>query len=171
MRASATVNTTASDGTYLTSDFNTTNFGSWHNESFRCYLTATGQSDEQYLIYLPYDEWRDMWDYGSNATMTGRPMYFTVAPDLSIKLGPIPSAAYTIRADYQKKATEMSGDTDTPGMPSQFHQAVVWKGLMYYGGYESAPEAFSRGQGEFKNIIFSLRMNQLPAMLMSGPLA
>ena len=59
--------------------------------------------------------------------------------------GPIPDQIYFINGEYFKKLTEFSADTDTPRIPERFHMLIVYKIMMYYGGFESAPEVFSRG--------------------------
>lgn len=171
MRASATVATTASDNSYAPSEFSTTNFGHWIPNTFRCYTTSVGQSDEQHLIYMPYDQWRNIYDFGANATQTGRPAHFSVGPDQSVKLGPAPnSTGYTIKADYQKEPSDMSGDSDTPDMPDEFHVMLVWKALMYYAAFESAPEVYQSAEREYKRHMSKLRLNQLPGMSLPGPL-
>lgn len=171
MRASATVATSTNDNSYTPSEFSTTNFGRWYPDSFRIYITATGQSDEQHLIHMPYDQWRDLYDFGNNSTNSGRPVHFSIGPDQSIKLGPKPDATgYTVKGDYQKEPTEMAADGDIPGMPDEFHIMIVWKALMYYAAYESAPEVYQSAEKEYKRMLSKLRLNQLPAMLFPGPL-
>lgn len=171
MRASVTATTSASDGTYTTSDFGITEFGRWHPNSFRVYVTATGQSDEQHMYYMDYDDFRNVYDFGSNASTTGRPFHFTIAPDKSIKVGPLPdSTGYTIKGDYQKRASELSGDSDTPELPTEYHQIIVWRALMLYGMFESAPEVLAQAKGEYNSMLFGLRLNQLPGFMMAGPM-
>lgn len=171
MRTSTSVGTTASDDTYATSEFSSvTNFSEWLTDTFRCYLTATGRSDEQFLVYLPYDQWRDYYDFGSQTTVTERPQHFTVAPNNDIRLGPIPNGAYTITGDYQKSASSLSVKTDEPGLPSQFHYIIVYRAMISYALYESAPEVLARGRGEFNRWMSRLETNQLPQISIGAPL-
>ena len=171
MRATATVATSTGDNSYASSEFSVTNFGNWIPGTFRCYQTSIGQTDEQYLYYMDYDQWRDLYDFGANSATTGRPVHFTIGNDKSIKLGPAPDATgFTIKGDYQKEPIEMTANSDEPGMPNEYHMAIVWKALMYYGAYESAPEVYQSAEKEYKRILSKLRLNQLPGMTMAGPL-
>lgn len=148
-----------------------TELGSWKTDSLRCYLTATGVSDEQELDYVPWDEFRYHYGRGTQSTLTGRPSVFTVKPDSSLHFWPIPSAIYTITGEYFKRAQTMSADADEPIIPQQFHSIIVWKGLMYYGAYTGADEKYTHGQNEYRMVLGKLVKNQLPRITYGAPLA
>jgi len=171
MRASATTTTSTDDNSYTYSDFSLTDFGFWHPDSFSIYVTATGQSDESHLLYIPYDMWYRTYNFGGGASISNRPAHMSIAPDNSVKLGPKPdSTGYTIRCEYQQAASEMAADGDTPGMPARFHTAIVWLALRHYGLFESAPEVIARAEREYKLVMGHLIRDQLPDISFAGPM-
>ena len=48
---------------------------------------------------------------------------------------------------------------------------VVYRAMMYYGGYEAAPEVLSRGSEEYQRLYSRLEIDQLPTMVNGPPLA
>lgn len=148
-----------------------TELGSWKTDSFRCYLTATGVSDEQELDYVPWDDFRFHYGRGTQSTQTGRPSVITVKPDLSVTTWPICDAIYTVTGEYFKRAQTMSGDSSEPIIPQQFQSIIVWKGLMYYGAFAGADEKYTHGQNEYRAVLAKLRKNQLPRVSYGAPLA
>jgi len=172
MRGSDSLTTVNGTKNYAYTDFAAISaFRRWLPDTFRCYITATGVSDEQDMVYVPYREWRDVYGFASNTTTTGRPTHFTIRPDDTIDLYPIPDATgYTVTADYQKAATELSGDSDEPELPSEFHNLIVWRALMHYGMFESAGEVVARARDEYHRTLTQVRKSQLPECYIAGPL-
>ena len=177
MRSSTSFTTTASTGTYTTgSGAGTVNvaaasLGSWYRDTFRCYLTATGTNDEQFLEYIPYDAWRNTFNFGAMRSATGRPTVFSISPARGICLGQIPAAGYTVTGDYQAAPTVLAADGDTPGLPAQYHMLIVWKAAMYYGVHEAAPEVYDEGLINYKRILSQLEIDQRPDVHFAGALA
>lgn len=170
MRSSDSFNTTSPTDSYSVATIGPTSFSEWLTDTFRCYLASTGRSDEQFLTYLPYDEFRDYYDFGTQATLTGRPLHFTVKPDSSIWLGPDPDATYTVTCDYMKAASSLAVNTDAPGLPVQYHNIIVYRALMSYALFESAPEVLARAKSEFNRWMSRLEANQLPQLVFGAPL-
>ena len=48
---------------------------------------------------------------------------------------------------------------------------IVYRAMMFYGGYESAPEVYQRGEAEFKRLMSRLDIDQLPTLVSGPPLA
>jgi hypothetical protein len=69
--------------------------------------------------------------------------------------------------------TEFSAATDAPPdvFPTRFHMAIVYRAMMSYGGYESAPEVYQRGEFEFKRLMNRLHIDQLQTLVSGPPLA
>ncbi len=144
---------------------------SWKDDTFRCYLTATGVNDQQELDYMPWAHFRYSYALGSMSTQVGRPTVFTVKPDESVTIWPIPNDAYTITGEYFKRAQVMAANASEPLMPRQFQEVIVWRALMLYGAYAGAPEKYSHGQNEYKSMLAALELNQLPAIEFGETLA
>lgn len=146
-------------------------FGMWAIDTFRCYPTAVGNQAEMFMSWLRYDTWRDTYLFGGGRATRTRPQEFAVGPDKSINLGPVPSDGYTITADYFAAPLPLTTDTQEPGMPAQFQMAIVYRAMMSYGGYESAPEVYQRGEVEYKRMMSVMEQDRLPMVGLAGPLA
>jgi hypothetical protein len=124
-------------------------FGKWDRETFRSYATAVGFTGEDFLEEIPFDTWRDTYMFGAQRTVQTRPVVVAVGPDQSLNLGPPPNGLYTVTADYFVAPSVMVLDTDIPlGLPTRFHMLIVYRAMMKYAGYESAPEVYQRGSEE-----------------------
>ena len=148
------------------------NFGKWAKDSFRNYTTTVGVSNEMFLDDIPFDTWRDAYMLGAMRAVQTRPVAIAIGPDKSICLGPPPNSLYTITGDYYVAPSVMSADTDVPALlPAQFHMLIVYKAMMMYAGYESAPEVFQRGMQEYALGLAQLEAIQLPQITFAGSLA
>jgi hypothetical protein len=124
-------------------------FGKWDRATFRSYATAVGFTGEDFLEEIPFDTWRDTYMFGAQRTVQTRPVVVAVGPDQSLNLGPPPNGLYTVTADYFVAPSVMVLDTDIPlGLPTRFHMLIVYRAMMKYAGYESAPEVYQRGSEE-----------------------
>jgi hypothetical protein len=152
-------------------DIGITDLGQWTLDTARNYPTTVGNAGEIFMSYIDYEMYRDSYLYGALRYATSRPTVFTITPDKSIGLGIIPTSDYTVTLDYFSRPTEMADDTAEPELPDQFHLAIVWRALMFYGSFEAATESFQRGRNEFTVMIDRLEIDRLPKIQMGGPLA
>lgn len=147
-------------------------FGKWDRQSFRNYTTAAGFQNEMFLDEIPFDAWRNSYMLGAMRAVRTRPVAIAIGPDNSLCLGPPPNALYTVTGDFFTAPTIMAQDADTPtGLPNQFHMAIVYKGMMLYGGYEAAPEVFQKGSQGYASLIAQLQVNNSPEISFAGALA
>lgn len=172
MRGSASCVTTAGQATYSpVTDFLLTDFANWETSTFRNYLTSAGVNSEIRTDWIGYDQWRDVYQFGATRDMRTQPIEITVTPNMSIGLGPSPAAGYTITGDYYKVATELVADIDTPAMPAQYHQLIVYRAMMFYGMAEAATEVYQEGAAEFRRMMTMLTSYQQADFTVGGPLA
>lgn len=165
MVGSFTVNTTASDGVYTASDCSITNFREWRKDTFHIYLTSAGVAAQVPLYFMEYMNWYHRYNVGTQTD--GYPFDFTIGNDKSIILGPKPDAIYTVTGEYQKSASELSGDSDEPELPDEYHMAIVYGAMMKYGRYAGAPEVYSDGKNQYDRIMSEMMRTQLPEFLMA----
>jgi hypothetical protein len=176
-RATATCATVLGQTSYSASDFGISDtLGFWavdyeNGDTFRNYVTATGTSSETFMDVWDYDRWRDTYLFGALRTSYTRPYVVAVTPDNAIACGPIADAGYTLVGDYYKVPTELVAATDTPTLPVQYHMAIVYKAMMYYGASEAAPEVYDEGRGQFEVIIRQIMATQLRRPRLPGALA
>ena len=171
MRGTFSVPTVSGQQAYTTTAAGIdTTFSHWHTDTFRIYRTAQGVSDEQFLHPQDYLQFRDVYAYSNR--IPGRPAFFAVQPwDQSLLLGPIPTDDYTVVGEYQKKASEMSANSDIPGLPSQYHMLIVYGAMERYASYESAPEVMVPVQREYDEMRGKLMGNQLSPVFIEQSLA
>ena len=141
----------------------TDNFGKWDRQTFRTYTTTVGTNDETFLDDVPFDTWRDSYMLGAMRQVQTRPVAVSIGPNESVNLGPPSNGLYTITADYWVAPSVMTDDDDVPlGLPLKFHMLPVYKAMIKYGGYESAPEVFTRGTNEYNKMFAQLEALRLP---------
>lgn len=171
-RADFTLNLAASDNDYAASDCVTpvTDLGSWDEESFRIYLTATGVSDETFISAMDYSLWRNIYSIGSQTA--SRPHIFTVKPDLHLGFGAVPDGSYTVAGQYLRSTLSMTADADLPtGLPEEFHMLIVYRAMKKYAADEGAPEVYANAAIEHRAMELALERKQLPKWHLGGSLA
>lgn len=148
-----------------------TDFGSWVRDSFRVYDTVAGVSNETFLDYIPYEDWRNTYLKGAMRSTYSRPRVVTVTPDNSLAFGHIAASGYSIVGDYYKLPTQMAADADVPILPVQYHMAIVYRAMMFYGMFYAAGEVYQRGETEFTKMMMRLRSDRLPDIRIGGAMA
>lgn len=171
MVGSFTLNTVADDGSYAAADCVTpvTDLRNWRETTLKIYLLSVGVADQVKLRYMDYDQWDATYNTGTQTS--GRPLHFTVGHDLSLKLGPAPSAVYRISGEYQKSVATLAADADTPLYPPEYHMLAVYRGMMKYGRYTGAQEVYQDGEVEYKRMLKQMERTQLPRIRLGGALA
>jgi hypothetical protein len=48
---------------------------------------------------------------------------------------------------------------------------IVYRAMMYYAGYEAAPEVLARGDFEYRRLYSRMEIDQLPTIVSGAPLA
>lgn len=176
MRASTQVNSQAGKLNYdPAADFGLTDFGYWaldHHagDTFRVYKTAAGITSETFLEVWDYDWWRDAYLFGGNRTAFSYPLGVARAPDDSLVFGPIMADGYTVIGDYYRRPTKMVNAADVPVLPEQFHDAIIYLGMMLYGASEAAPEIYDDGYNNFQEIIRQVESQCLRRLTLGGAL-
>jgi hypothetical protein len=159
---------------YLATTFSITDFSAWkinydHDRlsGITIYVSTT---DEEYLEYVPWDDFIPNYRFGSSRTQTQRPSVVTIKPDFSLEFWPIPNATYNVAGEYYKSIQTLTTDLNEPIFPD-YHMIIVWKALMYYGAFEGAPEVYAHGQEQYNKLLAALEINQLDKITYGSPLA
>ncbi len=141
------------------------------NETFSIFLPADGQSTEGYLEYVPWDEFRRIYLFGSNADDTGKPRIITVDPAQQLAFYPIPDAVYTIRGEYYRSPQILAADADIPEMPLAHHNAIKWRALILLGTFDEAFDQIPAWATFLNKHRESLIRKHTPRIQLAGPLA
>lgn len=139
--------------------------------TFSCWLTATGQTDERWLQYRPWEYFRRTFLFGDNASETGRPAYISVDPQGQLVLHPIPDAAYTIRGEFMRGPQILAADAEEPELPEEYHEAIKWKALILLGIFDEAVEQVPAWQAQLDIYLDGMVLTQTPRVELTGALA
>lgn len=143
----------------------------WHEDTFRCQLKSLGESNEIWLNHWDYQDLRDLYRFNSTRSLNARPIAFAVKPNSKdFMLGPKPDGVYEVIGEYQTLPVSMSLDDDVPGLPTHLHMLIVYKAMLSYGLYESAPEVIQRADIQYSRLLSQLEREQLPEMSEASPL-
>lgn len=162
MRATKSFATIANQAeyAYASAPISITSFSRWRDNSFRIYSTNVG--DEHQLTQMAYDDFRELYRIGNDTISYAYPSVISVSPTKSLFLALPPDAVYTVTGEYYAAPTILAADADTPAMPARFHLAIVYKAMMYLGGYEAASEIYQRGEKGYREMYGRLMDDQLP---------
>ena len=171
MRESFDFNTTANVWEYSPTDAGLTDFGNWKRDSFRCASDLTLFRDEQLLNYMEWTTFRNLYRYANMRNTKARPVVVSIMPNKDLAFGSTPDGVYVIDGEYYTQPVTLAADSDTPLLPARFHMAIVYRAMMYYAGYEAAPEVMARGDFEYRRLYSRMEIDQLPTLISGPPLA
>lgn len=162
--------TVAQCGAASTPIFTAAQFANWKKDSFRVYSDAAF-ADEMLTVFMPWDTYRNVYQYASMRSTYSRPVAFSIGPDKSLWFGTGPDAAWKVVYEYYQQPTALSADADVPALPIQYHDLIVFRALRAYGVFMSAQEVVDRAQQQINEIQPQLMGDQLPIMMSGPPLA
>lgn len=141
-------------------------WGVWKPDTFRAFTTSSNYGDEQLVVPVPFDVFRNQYMYGQMRSTYARPVSFAIDPaTMGILLGPIPDGTgYTVLGKYFRQPATLVNDLDTPSLPPKFHMAVVYLAMTFYGLFEAAPEILQRGQAGYGKLVAQLEIDQIPGI-------
>jgi len=124
--------------------------------------TSVGFSDQTLCFFIPYQDWRGYKDRGT--IPSGKPVYYTELPDKSLSFYPTPDAAYTVTTDYRKVLDVLSGDSDTPEMPDQYHEAIAWGAAALWALQRESANKYAAFRDKRDEIMDKMRVDELPVL-------
>lgn len=135
-RGEFTFNTGADQAAYSLSDLGiAATFNYYEKELLKIYKQADGVATEGRIRFLDYGAWWRHFNVGSQTSQP--PQRWSVRPeDDALILAPAPDAVYVCTGVYWKAQTHLADNEDTPALNANFHMAIVWKALTYYGDFE-----------------------------------
>lgn len=171
MQGTFSFQTVAGTESYTPATAGVTDLGEWKKDSFFIYPTSDGKSTERQLQYLQYPNWRNHYSLG--VVDAGPPAYWAQNPtDKAIILGPEPDGIYTVSGLYTRVPQTLTNDGDTPDMPAQFHDLIMYEAMKFYASFENAPEVYAMAEREASKLWTRLRHDQLPEISVGiGPIA
>lgn len=96
------------------------------------------------IYFVPWNNWNDSMgrsdaqlNYNDGQDIEDRPRYFTIAPTGELWLNPIPDLEYEMQFFGPTAVQELSADSDTPTLPTDYHDMIVWRAVREYGMYHN----------------------------------
>ena len=133
-------------------------------------LYKTSVTDEQDLLFIPWEHFNQIYNLGSLRNNTGRPVVFSIGSSKSLHFWPTPDDAYTVSGRYYKAPSELSGNDDTPIFDNH-HMVIVWRALMFYSGFEESASKFTFANNEYMKLLSKLERDRLPMYYYGAPLS
>jgi len=157
MRSSASFNTIAGTTEYSLATILTPTyrFSRWLPHTF--YITVNSKKSR--LYYVEYDTFQYRF---ANNTTNGKFSEFTIKPMNKSIVIPRPDSIYTITCDYQKSAQVLSGNTDTPELPIQFHNVILYGAMEGMGVSVASPEEQMYNAQKFVEGVGQLMRREIP---------
>lgn len=125
----------------------------------RIYHEDSFYNGETRLLPVHHDDYRRSQRL---VTDTGEPDSFVIQPDRSVRFLPTPDDAYTIDYEYQKRHSDLTANTNTPVIPTHFHDVIVMRARMYWASYEEAQLEYTQAATDFAEWMLRLEAEQLP---------
>lgn len=132
----------------------------WDRESFWLDKQSAGA---QPLSYVEWRKFRALYDVGRDITRPGKPTTFTIRPDNSIQLYPIPDTTFTLTGEGWRRPTLLKHNNDVPLMPEDYHRLIVCRAAIMYGNREDAGEVIEGMEAEYIDLKEKLESDQLEA--------
>jgi hypothetical protein len=137
----------------------------WDENSFLIYKTSLDTTDENFMEYETYRNWRQNNRQQMESRPADRPQKFTLLPSNAVRFEPKPDDAYTISGEYKRSAQLFTADADVPtNLPPDYQMIIVWQALKFYGFYEDAPDVLDQAETFYDNLLVRLEEKQLPEM-------
>ena len=131
--------------------------GVWDEDSF--WLNYTLSTNKK-LSVLDYKEWRR--DLRNGIRASKKPDSVVILPDQSLILEPPPDGIYSLTADYWKRPTKMSANTDVSMIPQDYERIIIARAKMFYGEIEGAGVILESAQIEYDDLLDKLESKYLP---------
>ena len=139
-------------------------------DSFRCRISGQDGTD-MWMTWYEYEEFRQTYLFGPQ--QTGMPNSVTIDPSGQMQVDPIPDSAatYEIRFEWYENPVALSNNSDTPGLPTKFHDIIWYRGLMKYASHDGAPEVYSDAKTNYEMWERRLEESQLESVIQGQTLA
>jgi hypothetical protein len=140
----------------------------WDYESFSLYRSDLGVTDEMFLQFMVWDDFKLSYDIGTVTQQ--RPQIITRRPDEKLVLNFTADNDYIFSANYYALPVPLINNTDTPGMPERFHLIIVWRACEYYAEFEEAGVLKAEMRKRFNRMLSKMEESQLPIVRTARPM-
>lgn len=133
------------------------------------YLQSAGVGTEGFLTFLDWNDFKYLYRVGNQNDQ--QPVHISITPQNKLVLGPAPNGIYIASGDYLRGNQSLAANADTPDMPADFHDLIMWKALLTYALDKPAPELATRAEYMVDMYMGMLEADQLSEIPTAGPMA
>jgi len=137
--------------------------GSFEINKGSFYLQDTDGSDRRRLQWVSWETFQQLANVGGSVFF-GEPTFVTETSEGKWDFFPRPAKQYTIWFEYVTTPQELTNDDDVPTIPTEYHEAIVWRALMNYADYDEKPQVFARAERRYGFYRSNLETNKLPTL-------
>lgn len=134
----------------------------------RRYMLDTARTTRP-LAYVPWEQFRS--NYPSAQISDGDPSAWTIRPDKSIAVNRKPLADLPISLERYRNPQGIGNDNESPPLPADHHEAIVWRAVMLYAGHDEAVALYQHAKAEYDRHRTGLSLDELPNLEFGEPLA
>ena len=120
------------------------------------------------ITYIPWNNYPDRTtlelDYNEATQLANRPRHFTVSPDGQVWIYPQPDKDYTLRFFGIKRIQQLCNDCDTPFLPEEYHDMIVWRAIRDYAAYMQDAAMIEKARFRYLPLKKSLDDEYMPHM-------
>jgi hypothetical protein len=172
LRADVTIAVGTGNRSYTAAAAGIPDFGAWRFKAvWSISLTGSGTIDEQPLIYLPYDRFRETCLFGGKREVAARPSTIAQGPDQSLLLWPLPDAQYNVYGEYFRQPVDLIKNEDVPAFAARWHRIIVHRALMLYASFEGDAGLFASAQTNYARMLEQMENSHLPEFGVCGAMA
>jgi hypothetical protein len=132
----------------------------------RLYVPTAGQLG-RFPEFMPWDMFTKMYPF-----IQPGPTFsvWSIAPDHSIRVDVQVTADVDFNVERYALPTELTADSDVPGLPSDLHMLIVWRALVKYANFDGAGDQRTTAIEEFNEMEAQLVERCLPGWRLGAPL-
>lgn len=160
--------TTAGSARYTGASWGLTRLAEWIRDSrtLSAYPQSAGREEERYLLWMPWEVYRNTYDFGPE--QQNRPLHFSISPAGELCFGPTPDDTYVIRGLYRKTPQVLAANDDVPEMPEHFHELIGWYALLLLAEHDEANLHIAVALRRYRDLMGELERDQLPRIHISA---
>lgn len=126
-----------------------------------------GSPQRRLLEYLPWQAFRATYRQLSSDDNV---QVFSVRPDNALVFNAIVTADTLCSVERWKNPVPLAADGDTPPMPADLHEVIVWRALVKYANFDEARVQRETAVDEMTTRLSAMRTRCLPEWELGGPL-
>lgn len=126
------------------------------------YIQYVDSSERRRLSFVSWEEFQNLANNSTN--VVGEPIAFTETASGLFDFYPRPQKEFRVFFDYATPIQTLTDFDDIPDLPVEYHEAILWKALMYYADFDEKPQVFARAERRYMTLANVLEFNKLPTI-------